>query len=187
MIADDQGIRGIASLFIVTGHCVRAIIPNYLSPADDYEETPHLFQRPFLRVIAAGPFWTSIFFLLSGYVCAIKPLRLSAAGQSDEARRVIASSAFRRLLRIGVPATLGTTFAWILCHLGAFRISGNTEYYSGWLQATTPEPVQGFIPAVADLILQCVFLLGYIADRSSILGQPPKTVMKAISGRCVGK
>ena len=109
-----------------------------------------------MRIFAAGPFWTSIFFLLSGYVCAIKPLRLCAAGQPDEARRVIASSSFRRLLRIGVPATLGTTFAWALCQLGLFDIVGDTEYYSAWLQVTIPYKVNGFIPSIADLILQCV-------------------------------
>jgi peptidoglycan/LPS O-acetylase OafA/YrhL len=151
-------------VFICTGHCTRAIIPTYLAPADDYDDTPHLFQRPFIRIFAAGPFWTSIFFLLSGYVCAIKPLRLSAQGQPDEARRVIASSAFRRLVRIGVPATLGTTFAWALCQLGAFQIAGSTEYYSRWLQATIPERIDGFFPAVADLILQCVSPLSSLAN-----------------------
>jgi len=171
-----QGIRGIASLFIVTGHCVRAIIPHYLSPADEYDGTPHLFQRPYLRIIAAGPYWTSIFFLLSGYVCAIKPLRLAAAGQTDEARRVIASSSFRRLLRIGVPATLGTTFAWALCQLGVFELAGNTEYYSAWLQATTPWHTEGFMSSITDLISECVWLCSMTADLVQHLGNFGKQV-----------
>ena len=156
---NGQGIRGIASLFIVTSHLVRAYIPNYLSPADDYNEPPHVFQRPFLRIIAAGPFWTSIFFLLSGYVCAFKPIRLSNAGQADEARRVIASSAFRRVFRIAVPATILTFFAWSLTQMGAFRTVGPYEFWADWLPFTTPRYVRGFIPAIRALLRQSVLPL----------------------------
>jgi len=132
-------------------------MPNYLYPADVYDGTPHLFQRPYFRVVASGPFWTSIFFLLSGYVCAVKPLRLSNAGQGEEARRVIASSAFRRVLRIGVPATLGTIFPWVLCQLGFFQLATrNVQYWSSWLRHTTPKPLPGIIPPLRNLVKQCV-------------------------------
>src|SRR5271155_4960343 len=67
-----KGIRGIASLFIVTSHSLEAYIPNYLWAADEDGATPHLFQLPYFRVVATGRFWTAIFFLLSGYVCAVK-------------------------------------------------------------------------------------------------------------------
>ena len=134
---------------------MRAFISNYLSPADEYGGTPHLFQRPYFRIIASGPFWTSIFFILSGYVCAVKPLRLSNSGQVEEARKVIASSAFRRVLRIGLPATLGTCFPWVLCQLGAFEIL-DVRYWSGWLDATTPKRLPGIIPPLQNLFRQCV-------------------------------
>jgi len=151
-----QGIRGIASMFIVTSHSIRAFLPDYLSPADDYDEPPRLFQLPFLRIIAAGPFWISIFFLLSGYVCAIKPIRLSNAEQVDEARRVIASSAFRRVLRIGLPATLATTMAWVLCQLGMYELHPDIRYWSGWLELTTPRRRDNVLDAVQNLLTQCV-------------------------------
>jgi hypothetical protein len=90
-------------------------------------------------------------------VCAVKPLRLSNAGQGEEARKVIASSAFRRFLRIGVPATLGTIFPWILCQLGLFQfVTGSVEYSSFWLNDTTPEPLPGIISPIWNLIKQCV-------------------------------
>ena len=118
--------------------------------------TPHLFQRPFLRMIASGPFWISIFFLLSGYVCAIKPLRLSAQGQQDEARRVIASSALRRLVRIGVPAFLGTMLPWMLTQTGAFTLVPELETNGGWLSYTTPRRVDGMFAAVKSLVKEAV-------------------------------
>ena len=152
-----QGIRGIASLFIVTTHCIQGFIPNYLYPADEYDGTPHLFQMPYFRVIASGPFWISIFFILSGYVCAIKPLRLSNGGQWEEAGKVITSSSFRRVLRIGVPATLGTIFSWLLCQLGIFELAtGNVEYESNWLAHTTPKRLPEISSSLKNLLKQCV-------------------------------
>jgi peptidoglycan/LPS O-acetylase OafA/YrhL len=127
-----------------------------LSPADDVDVTPHLFQRPFLRMVAAGPFWISIFFLLSGYVCAIKPLRLSRAGQPDDARKVVASSAFRRLFRIGIPAAVGTIFPWILTQMGVFQLIPELALDGGWLSFTTPKRVEGIWASISELIKQIV-------------------------------
>jgi peptidoglycan/LPS O-acetylase OafA/YrhL len=143
-------------MFVVSSHIVRAYIPRYLYPADEMDGTPRLFQRPFFRIIACGPFWISIFFLLSGYVCAIKPLRLSAAGQADEARRVIASSAFRRLSRIGVPVLAGTLFPWALVQTGVFNIAPEVEIEKAWLSYTRPGYRQWFWPAVREPFLQFV-------------------------------
>ena len=151
-----QGIRGLASLCVVTSHSVRAFLPNYLCPADAVDATPHLFQSPFFRLHASGPFMISIFFILSGYVCAIKPIRLSTAGQADEARRVIASSAFRRCLRIGLPATFLTIFAWALAQMGAFTLAPTVELEGNWLERTTPKRVPGFGASIKALITQCV-------------------------------
>ena len=155
----NKGIRGIASLFIVTSHTVWAFLPNYLSPADDVDATPHLFQRPFFRIIASGPFWVSIFFLLSGYVCAIKPLRLASAGQHEEARKVVASCAFRRLVRIGIPAFFGTLFPWTMVQLGAFKLVPEIDQWEGWLVWTRPPRIKGVFAAVYNLFFQAVCLL----------------------------
>ena len=38
---------------------------------------PLLFQRPFLRLFfGQGPAWVAVFFILSGYVNALKPMRM---------------------------------------------------------------------------------------------------------------
>lgn len=72
-------------------------------------------------MMAAGPFWTAAFFLLFGYVCAVNPLHLSNSSQG-EAREAVASSAFRRVWRIGVPAALGMLLSFVLRQLGAFQL-----------------------------------------------------------------
>jgi peptidoglycan/LPS O-acetylase OafA/YrhL len=98
----------------------------------------------------------SIFFLLSGYVCGIKPIRLSAEGKADEARKVIGSSAFRRIFRIGIPASFGTLLAWTLAQIGAFRIVPEVEIEGMWLERTTPKRIPGIIAPIRELIKQCV-------------------------------
>lgn len=132
-------------------------MPNYLSPADKYDGEPHLFQRPFLRVIAAGPFWVALFCALSGYVCATKPLQILAnKGRVNEARKVIASTTFRRIFRIGIPATLATMLSWALCQLGAWRIMERVRYWGDWIQFTEPKRLPGIIFPLKNLFKQCV-------------------------------
>ena len=94
--------------------------------------------------------------MLSGYVCAIKPLRLSAQGQQDEARRVIASSALRRLVRIGIPAFLATVLPWMLTQMGAFTLIPELQTQGGWLSFTTPRRVEGMFAAVKSLVKEAV-------------------------------
>lgn len=164
-------------------HTVRAFIPNYLSPADEKNAIPHLFQRPFFRLIASGPLMISIFFILSGYVCAIKPIRLSNAGMVDEARRVIASSTFRRVVRIGLPATFGTIFGWALTQMGAFTLAPYVELEGMWLALGTPKRVDGVFASVYALISACVrspFTL--LTDCSSIPGRRGTITMSLING-----
>lgn len=151
--------------------------------------TPHLFQRPFLRMIASGPFWISIFFLLSGYVCAVKPLRLAAQGHQDEARRVVASSALRRLVRIGIPAFLGTAFPWALTQMGAFSLIPELETNGGWLAITTPRRVDGTFAAVKSLVKEAVtpWFVGLELTFSLIHGRSLIMRMRRINGRWDGK
>lgn len=65
----------------------------------------------------------AIFFILSGYVCSIKPLKLARAGKAEEARKNIASSAFRRVFRLGGPSIFVTTVSWLFDRFGAFDVA----------------------------------------------------------------
>jgi hypothetical protein len=64
-----------------------------------------------------------VFFVMSGYVCSIKPLKLARQGKADEVRKVIGSSIFRRQLRLGLPATIATTISWTVDRLGGFALA----------------------------------------------------------------
>ena len=167
---------------IVTGHCIECIKPNYLSPADDNDVVPHILQLPFLQLCVVGPCWVSIFFLLSGYMCTIKLLRLLRDVKPDEARRVVASSAFRRTPRLMIPASAITIFSWILTQVGAFAVAQKAE--SDWIKRTTPPRVSGFIASVASLVRNLVNVPASSRTyySSSIHGQLPIMSMKKSCG-----
>lgn len=87
---------------------------------------------------------------MSGYVCSIKPLKLVRAGRIDETRAYIASSAFKRVLRLGIPATVATCISWFLCQVGAYSMA----YYlpgDSWLNFHSARPDQDWGTAIAEL------------------------------------
>src|SRR5271170_4507653 len=141
-----QGIRGLASLIVVVAHGYEA----FGWPKHSFDR-PYIFQIPFTRLILDGGYLAvCIFFLLSGYLCAIKPLRLLRAGNPDEARRAIASGALRRLVRLGIPATLATTFSWFLTQIGALTMSTSQPGYV-WLNFHSAWPSSTWYVALREL------------------------------------
>jgi peptidoglycan/LPS O-acetylase OafA/YrhL len=97
-------------------------------------DVPFPFALPFFRILLHGGFLAvAVFFVMSGYVCSMKPLKLARAGKPDEARRSIASSAFRRVIRLALPATLATTISWFLCQMGGYSLAYTLE--NSWLNA----------------------------------------------------
>ena len=109
-------------------------------------DVPFPFALPFFRIILHGGFLAvAIFFILSGYVCSMKPLKLALAGKPEEARRSISSSAFRRVVRLVVPATLATAISWVLANVGAYSMALSLD---GSLAAHSHEPSDSFLGAI---------------------------------------
>ena len=144
-----QGLRGIASVLVVTSHLARAFTPSLLSPTNGDREAPSYAQLPILRLAAQGPPWVALFFLLTGYVNAIKPIKQARNGSIDFALSDLASSCFRRTGRLVLPATIATILSWIMCELGGYkhgRISDAT-----WIRDTSPDPSKSISEAVHNL------------------------------------
>ena len=117
--------------------------------ADDGSVT--LFQRPILRLVAQGHSWVAIFFLLSGFVNALKPIKLARAGQNETALTNMAVSSFRRTFRLMLPAATATVVSWFICQLGAYETSRTSDAY--WLYTYTPAPSSSWGTALEDLVL----------------------------------
>jgi hypothetical protein len=106
---------------------------------------------------------------MSGYVCSIKPLKLINSGKIDQTRAYIASSAFKRVLRLGVPTTVATCISWYLCQIGAYSMTYSLPD-DCWLNFHSARPDENWDTAIKELGKAIVCLCFDRANGSYILG-----------------
>lgn len=113
-----DGVRGVASFFVFIHHYPLDYFPSlhdgYLAKPTDTS----LLQLPFIRIIYSGRFMVGLFFVLSGYVLAHKPLQLIRDGNASALLDNLASSVFRRAIRLFLPIIISTYIVMILVHNG---------------------------------------------------------------------
>ena len=136
-------------------------------------DRPYYFLTlPIIRLLLQGGYLAvTIFFVMSGYVCSLKALKLARQGNTEAARAVIASSAFRRIIRLGVPAIFATTISWFLDQFGAFNTARSLPWNS-WFHFFSPPELPSFWAGLRELfrsfvrfpdsfeILNCSFVPG---------------------------
>ncbi|TGO81169.1 hypothetical protein BPOR_1302g00010 [Botrytis porri] len=89
-----DGLRGIASLLVVATHIARAFDPDLFLASSGEGIRPRLLQLPILRILPQGRIGVTIFSLVTGYVCALKPIRQCRAGNPTACFNTISRSAF---------------------------------------------------------------------------------------------
>ena len=124
-----------ASFTVVCTHITRAFDDKLFFAADDQGIPPRLLQYPFVRLIFQGNIGVAVFALLTGYVCALKPLRQARQGNQEAALSTIAKGAFRRIPRLVLPASIALIIAWALAQFGAFTAASRSD--SEWLRIST--------------------------------------------------
>lgn len=149
LLTVPQGLRGIASVLVVTAHICRSLVPHLLSPAMSDKLPPTLFQLPFFRCLVMGRASVAAFALLAGYVNSLKPIKLSRAGNADAALSSVAKSSFRRTGRFMIPAVIATMCSWLLCQFGGYKVAHVAD--SAWIRDTSPTPSASFATAFYDL------------------------------------
>lgn len=154
LIKRSQGLRGLASILVVVTHLARAFDTDLFAPNPGSDLSPRFLQLPLVRVLIQGRIGVAVFSLVTGYVCALKPIRLSRAGKYEDALVAVAKSAFRRVPRLMLPTTIITVIIWLLCQFGAFEIARASD--SIWLQQTSPGLVPYFGDALYDLGHSCM-------------------------------
>ncbi|PVH94737.1 hypothetical protein DM02DRAFT_181151 [Periconia macrospinosa] len=135
-----EGVRGVASFLVVVTHLARAWDYPLFWPADNEDASPRILQLPILRLPFQGRIGVMMFSFLTGYVCAIKPLRQIKSGNTSGALSTLAKSAFRRPPRLIMPATIALVLAWLVTQLDGFSVVRVCD--SDWLRNSSPE-VQG--------------------------------------------
>jgi peptidoglycan/LPS O-acetylase OafA/YrhL len=145
-----EGVRGVASFWVVVTHLCRAWDYSLWSPRDSENATPQLLQLPFLRLPWQGRIGVTMFAFLTGYVCAIKPLRQAKSGNIPAALTTLGKSAFRRPPRLIMPATIAMVIAWFFAQIGAFEVAHYSD--SHWLRRAVPTNIGGLDTEIPRLL-----------------------------------
>ncbi|KAK2813620.1 hypothetical protein FQN50_000015 [Emmonsiellopsis sp. PD_5] len=132
-----DGLRGIASFIVVTGHICTAFAPYLHSPSTSKEGWPLLFQLPILRLCVGGRAAVCIFFLVTGCVNSLNPIKNSQAGNTETALTNLARSTFTRSGRLLFPTDIAAIVAWSFCQLGFFNMARRAD--SPWVRMVTRE------------------------------------------------
>lgn len=133
---------------VVVGHTFE----SFYWPENAFDRPYRILNYPYFRLILHGGFLAvTIFFIMSGYVCSIKPLKLMRSGKGDEARKVIVSSAFRRIIRLGAPSITATAISWLMDRFGAFNLAQTLPGHV-WLRVFSPPEDVTFTASLRPLL-----------------------------------
>ncbi len=135
-------------------HITRAFDDSLFSPASGDGVPPRLLQWPFIRFFIQGRIGVSIFSMVTGYVCALKPIKLYRQGNQEAAFAAISKSAIRRVPRLILPTTLATLGIWFLTQFGAFTVANRTD--SWWIDYTSPSAVPYLGNAIKSLLYNLI-------------------------------
>jgi hypothetical protein len=122
-----DGLRGVAAFFVVIHHYTMAYTATsgigygLERPEDPPGSHNWFWLLPVIRVVHAGRFMVVIFFVISGYVLSHRSLKLARLGKHLELLESLASSVFRRWLRLHLPVAASCFMGFILARLNWFH------------------------------------------------------------------
>lgn len=157
-----DGLRGFACCAVFVYHSVTPYWHTFLYGYGGTED-PHFYQLPFLRLLFSGSAMVSIFFVLSGYAISCKPLKLVRTSSWAQLFHTVSSSAFRRGLRLFMPALISTFMTMLLVHGGFFNYvsrkimensDGNFGKYElrAWRRETFGAQLCHWLGSIRDMI-----------------------------------
>lgn len=148
----SQGLRGIASLLVVSSHVTLCFARSMLNACcdNDSTRTPKFWQLPYFRLLASGHSWVALFLVLLGFVNALGPLKQARKGDVETALGSLSKSIFRRAFRLVLPATTATIMSWLACQFGAYEIGRQSDAW--WLYNYVPAPSATWAKAMEDLM-----------------------------------
>ncbi|KAI5286018.1 hypothetical protein KEM52_002183 [Ascosphaera acerosa] len=158
-----NGLRGIASVFVVSSHLVMCFARSMIPPNTGTDQPARWYQLPFVRLLGQGNAWVAVFFVLLGYVNALKPIQCARAARAADALANLARSCFRRTGRLVFPAAAITVLCWLACQLGLWQLARRSDAF--WLQETSPPPSDSWAAALADLLRELVGTWMYGANK----------------------
>lgn len=112
-----DGLRGIAAIIVCICHYTEnnhepLVHPYGISGPSSW------IQLPYLRIVFSGRPMVHIFFVISGFVLSVKPLKAIHSRNPDKLFVTLASSAFRRPIRLFGPCIVSTFMIMVAVQLG---------------------------------------------------------------------
>ncbi|PSR94532.1 acyltransferase 3 [Coniella lustricola] len=128
-----DGLRGLAAMVVFMCHYTEEnhqyLVPTYGFNVDGVSS---VLQLPFLRILYSGRPMVHIFFVISGFVLAYKPLKAMRARDMEKCWGTLASSTLRRPFRLFGPCIVSTAMIAILIQMGFMYRPLPTSYMQLW-------------------------------------------------------
>ena len=155
-IAALDGLRGFACFAVLNGHWALAVDDLSYNVAG---LSHGLMWKPFIFLLWDGTASVTIFFAISGYVLSYSPLRKLHAHHPDTYKS-IASSIFRRALRLFLPTMAVIFLLAILAQLGVFGPACRIHWELNGLAREAPPPVApSFLSQMMSALWECYCLI----------------------------
>jgi hypothetical protein len=168
-----DGLRGVAAFFVFIYHFVVVYVAEH-DFAWDPVRHPNLIYLPVLRLSYSGTAMVRIFFVISGFALTHKSARLMRMPGSEKAlMKTIASSVFRRYLRLFLPC-LGAFFiihcsrAWgafdwfEIHHMGDSTHKANPKILPGDIEKYPAKSTNGFFGQMGVMLSEFwLYAIGY--------------------------
>lgn len=135
-------------------HINAAWFTYLLWPAPSAEEPPVFLQWPYVRTVMQGRIGVAIFCFVTGYVCALKPVKLFNQGNQQGAYAGMSKSAIRRIPRLVLPVTIIIVVSCIATQLGAFEVAKHCDGYG--LIPTSPDRRDNIFSAIGAMVKDLV-------------------------------
>ncbi|KAF2434941.1 hypothetical protein EJ08DRAFT_581201 [Tothia fuscella] len=137
-----DGLRGLAAFIVMNGH--------YFSTFYEINDGryKHYLHIPFISFFVSAHAMVSIFFVISGYVLSIKTLRLAKQRQWASLNHCLASSVFRRGLRLFLPCMVALWLSAFALKLGFYE---RTRHFT-WQLPPKPETWTGALALWASSV-----------------------------------
>lgn len=147
----EQGLRGLAAVGVVCSHISLSFFRDLVPPCDNGVDGPsRLFQQPIFRLIVQGNSFVALFFILTGFVNSLKPLKQMQSNDLEGALVALAKSSMNRVPRLVLPAVAVTILTWLATQFGIFEVARRTDAY--WLATTSRAPSESWSVAFDDLM-----------------------------------
>lgn len=135
---------------MVLTHLARAWDGELFGATSQEGAPPRFMQLPYLRILIQGRIGVTIFAFVTGYVCALKPIKLCRQGNQEAAFVSISKSALRRIPRLVLPAAAATAASWLMAEMGLYAVAKHQD--SWWIDIQSPRRIAYLGEAFGNLV-----------------------------------